>query len=39
MMYNSHPYIEAYVNLVESGELPACKEQHQLIKFVKNIKT
>lgn len=36
-MYNSHPYIDAYVNLVESGELPACKEQHQLIKFVKKI--
>ncbi|WP_188453789.1 terminase TerL endonuclease subunit [Virgibacillus oceani] len=37
MTYNSHPYIDEYFHLIESGEIPACKEQFQLIKYLKKI--
>jgi len=35
MTSNSHPYIDKYIHLIESGEIVACKEQHLLIAFVK----
>lgn len=35
LSYQTHPYIEEYVNLIESGEIPACKEQFLLIKLVR----
>lgn len=37
MTYNSHPYIEEYFRLIESGEIPACKEQFLLIKFLRKV--
>ncbi|UOE57960.1 terminase TerL endonuclease subunit [Cytobacillus oceanisediminis] len=36
-MCNSHPFIDDYFHLIESGELPACEEQHLLIDYVKKI--
>ncbi|PES77639.1 terminase [Bacillus cereus] len=32
---NFHPYIDEYIEMVESGKIRACKEQHQLIALVK----
>lgn len=32
-----HPQIKEYMLLVESGKLPACKEQHQLIRLVRKV--
>jgi phage terminase large subunit-like protein len=34
-MYKYHPYIDDYMKMVETGEIKACKEQHQLIEFIK----
>lgn len=34
---NSHPYIDEYFNLIESGELAACHEQFLLIDFIRGI--
>lgn len=36
-MYNTHPFITEYINLVESGQVAACKEQFLLIDYVKKI--
>ncbi|MGG3943379.1 terminase TerL endonuclease subunit [Peribacillus psychrosaccharolyticus] len=33
--YNYHPYIDDYMNMVESGEIKACKEQLQLMDFIR----
>lgn len=33
--YKYHQYIDDYIKLIESGEIRACKEQWQLIDFVK----
>lgn len=33
--YISHPYIETYFDMIDSGELQVCKEQHQLKKWLK----
>lgn len=35
--YNSHEYIETYFNLIESGKVAACKEQFQLIDYLRKI--
>jgi phage terminase large subunit-like protein len=35
--YITHPYIEEYFELIESGKLPACKEQFLLIKYLRRI--
>ncbi|MCQ6531084.1 terminase TerL endonuclease subunit [Bacillus mycoides] len=32
---NYHPYIDEYIEMVESGKIRACKEQHQLIALVR----
>lgn len=37
MTYKSHKYIVEYFNLIESGELPACKEQYQLKAYLEKI--
>lgn len=36
-MSNAHPYIDAYFQMIDSGELPACQEQVKLQQYVKNI--
>ena len=33
--FKYHPYIDEYMDMVESGKIRACKEQHQLIDFLK----
>jgi phage terminase large subunit-like protein len=33
--FKYHPYIDEYMHMVESGEIAACKEQHQLMEFVR----
>ena len=33
----SHPFIDEYFRLIEFGELPACKEQFQLIDYTNKI--
>ncbi|WP_162177844.1 hypothetical protein [Bacillus gaemokensis] len=33
--YNYHPYIDDYMQMVESGEINACKEQKQLMEFIR----
>ena len=30
-----HPYIDEYMDMVESGKIQACKEQHQLMEFLR----
>lgn len=35
--YNSHPFIDEYINMLENGEVPACKEQFQLFELIRNI--
>ncbi|WP_291568559.1 terminase large subunit domain-containing protein [Clostridium sp. UBA2485] len=35
--YNYHPYIDDWVNLVETGQVQSCKEQKALIKFTKKV--
>lgn len=35
--YNSHPFIDEYIELIESGKIPACREQFQLIDYIKNV--
>lgn len=35
--YITHPYIEEYIHLIESGEIPACIEQFQLIDYIKKV--
>lgn len=37
MMSNNHPYIEYDFDLIRSGELKVCKEQHQLVDFVQKV--
>ncbi|PTY77360.1 terminase [Heyndrickxia sporothermodurans] len=37
LSYQTHEYIEEYFHLIESGELPACKEQYQLIDYVRKV--
>lgn len=37
MMCNSHKHINDYFYLIESGQLPACIEQFQLIAFIRKI--
>lgn len=37
LSYQTHEYIEEYFHLVESGVLPACKEQYQLIAYVRKV--
>ncbi|WP_438285273.1 terminase TerL endonuclease subunit [Bacillus cereus] len=32
---NFHPYIDEYIEMVESGKIRVCKEQHQLIVLVR----
>ncbi|HFJ9375120.1 TPA: terminase TerL endonuclease subunit [Bacillus nitratireducens] len=34
-MYNYHPYIDDYMRMVEDGEIQACKEQKQLMEFLR----
>ncbi|MGH0950525.1 terminase large subunit domain-containing protein [Bacillus mycoides] len=34
-MHKYHPYIDDYMRMVESGEIEACKEQKQLMEFVR----
>ncbi|MEB4814736.1 terminase TerL endonuclease subunit [Bacillus thuringiensis] len=34
-MYNYHPYIDDYMRMVEQGEIQACKEQKQLMEFLR----
>lgn len=34
-MYNYHPYIDEYMRMVEQGEIEACKEQKQLMEFLR----
>ncbi|GAF63654.1 terminase [Bacillus sp. TS-2] len=33
--YNYHPYIDEYMKMVETGEIEACKEQKQLMEFLR----
>ena len=33
--YKYHPYIDEYMRMVEQGEIEACKEQKQLMKFLR----
>ncbi|MGM9925176.1 MAG: terminase TerL endonuclease subunit [Bacillus sp. (in: firmicutes)] len=33
--YNYHPHIDEYMNMVENGKINACKEQHQLMEFLR----
>jgi len=33
--YKYHPYIDEYMSMVESGEIETCKEQKQLIDFLR----
>ncbi|QWH77290.1 terminase large subunit [Bacillus mycoides] len=33
--YNFHPYIDEYMEMVESGKVRACKEQKQLVALVR----
>lgn len=33
--YKYHPYIDDYMNMVESGEIKACQEQFQLMDFLR----
>ena len=33
--YNYHPYIDDYMRMVENGEIQACKEQKQLMEFLR----
>jgi phage terminase large subunit-like protein len=35
--YKYHPYIDEYFRFIESGEILACKEQHQLVSYLKSI--
>lgn len=35
--YQTHPYIEQYFHLIESGEIPGCEEQFLLIAYVKKV--
>lgn len=35
--YQTHPYIEDYFHLVESGEVAACEEQFLLIKYLRKV--
>lgn len=37
MTYKTHPYIEAYFDLIDSGELPVCREQKLLQQYLKKI--
>ncbi|MED4492821.1 terminase TerL endonuclease subunit [Heyndrickxia coagulans] len=37
LTYQTHPYIEEYFQLIESGKIPACKEQHQLVAYLKKV--
>ncbi|KIU72701.1 terminase large subunit [Bacillus thuringiensis Sbt003] len=34
-VYRYHPYINEYMELVESGKIQSCKEQKQLMKLVR----
>lgn len=34
-MYKYHPYIDDYMRMVENGEIEACKEQKQLMAFLR----
>lgn len=34
--YNYHPYINEYMRMVEQGEIESCKEQKQLMEYVRN---
>nr|WP_077914216.1 terminase TerL endonuclease subunit [Listeria fleischmannii] len=36
-IYKYHPHIDNYFHSIESGKIRACKEQHQLIEYVKYI--
>lgn len=35
MLYNINPYILRYIEMVESGEIEACEEQHLLVAHVR----
>ncbi|WP_373285950.1 terminase TerL endonuclease subunit [Pontibacillus salipaludis] len=35
--YNYHPYINEYMRMVEQGEIESCKEQKQLMKYVRSV--
>lgn len=35
--YKTHPYIETYFDLIESGKIAACKEQFQLIAYLRKV--
>lgn len=34
--YETHPAIDEWMRMVEQGEVLACKEQHELMEFVRN---
>ena len=34
-MCKYHPYIDEYMDMVESGKVEACREQHQLMEFLR----
>ncbi len=34
-MYKYHPYIDDYMEMIESGEIVSCKEQKELMKFIR----
>lgn len=36
-IYNTHEYIDIYFDLVESEKVAACKEQFQLIEYIRSI--
>lgn len=37
MTYKTHEYIETYFDLIESGKIAACKEQFQLIDYLRKV--
>jgi phage terminase large subunit-like protein len=37
LSYQTHPYIEAYFQLIDSGQLPVCKEQKLLQQYLKKV--
>lgn len=37
LSYQTHPYIEEYFQLIESGKIAACKEQIQLIAYLRKV--
>ena len=36
-IYNTHEFIETYFDLIESGTVAACKEQYQLMEYIRSI--